>query len=281
LDIFTRYEGNSEKYKDKINIEEVSYKLLEIMDASNLEVGRLDRVGSGINGLDRFLQGGFPKKSITLVSGPPGGGKSIFCFQFLYEGVKNNEKCLFLTLDKKVEGLLEQSRQLGIDFQPAIEQNLIKFMFLDINQKLIYETMLNEILNGEYDRIVLDSITPLSEMPIYIRNPEDFNIDTSNSVKYDDYSKNTSPPTRRLHLLYIMNALESSSATSLVTSELPSGSKSLSRDGISEFLADGVITLSLDPMMDRRKLSIMKMRNTKHTLKPQDIVIDSGGIKII
>jgi len=251
------------------------------MDASNLEVERLDRVGSGISGLDRFLQGGFPKKSITLVSGPPGGGKSIFCFQFLYEGVKNNEKCLFLTLDKKVEGLLEQARHLGIDFQPAIEQNLIKFIFLDINQKLIYETMLNEILNGEYDRIVLDSITPLSEMPIYIRNPEDFNIDTSNSVKYDDYSDNTNPPTRRLHLLYIMNALETSNATSLVTSELPSGSHALSRDGISEFLADGVITLSLDPTMDRRKLSIMKMRNTKHTLKPQDIAIDSGGIRIV
>jgi KaiC/GvpD/RAD55 family RecA-like ATPase len=249
------------------------------MDESSLQVGRIDRIRTGIDGLDNIIQGGLPKKSTTLISGPPGGGKSIFCFQFLYEGAKNGEKCLFLTLDKKVEGLLTQAKELGMDFQPAIEQNLVKFMFLNINQKLIYETMMNEILKGEYDRIVLDSITPLSEMPIYIRNPEELDIDTSNMIGHSD--DNAGLPNRRLHLLFIMNALESTKATSVVTSELPAGSHMLSRDGISEFLSDGVITLSLDPTMDRRKISVMKMRNTKHTLKPQDIMIDSGGIKFL
>ena len=85
-------------------------------------------------------------------------------------------------------------------------------------------------------------------------------------------------PTRRLHLHYIMNALETAQCTSLVTSEVPVGSSGLSRDSISEFLADGVITLSLDPTMDRRKLSVVKMRSTKHTLRPQDIEIGRGGI---
>ena len=88
-------------------------------------------------------------------------------------------------------------------------------------------------------------------------------------------------PIRRLHLRYIMNALETSRSTSIVTSELPVGSHQLSRDGISEFLADAVVILSVDPTMDRRKLSVMKMRNTKHTLKPQDIMIDYGGLKFI
>ena len=78
-----------------------------------------------------------------------------------------------------------------------------------------------------------------------------------------------------------MDALESSDTTSIVTSELPMGSSLLSRDGISEFLADGVITFNLDPTMDRRKISVMKMRNTKHTLKPQDIEISEGGIRLI
>jgi KaiC/GvpD/RAD55 family RecA-like ATPase len=78
-----------------------------------------------------------------------------------------------------------------------------------------------------------------------------------------------------------MNALETSESTSVVTSELPMGSSLLSRDGISEFLADGVISLNFDTTMDRRKLSVMKMRNTKHTLKPHDIVISEGGISFI
>jgi len=239
----------------------------------------MERVKTGIQGLDNMIGGGLPKESTTLVSGPPGGGKSIFCFQFLYEGVKKGEKCLFLTLDKQVEGLLTQSKELGIDFQPFIENNTVKFLFLNINKKLVYETMTNEILSGEYDRIVLDSITPLSEMPISLKSIEvDNNMDIADS---EELLSETNAPLRRLHLRYIMNALETSKATSVITSELPTGSSFLSRDGISEFLADGVVTLSLDPTMDRRKLSIMKMRNTKHSLKPHDISIDYGGIKLI
>ena len=241
---------------------------------------KMQRVKTGIEGLDRLIEGGFPKNSITLVSGPPGGGKSIFCFQFLFEGTKNGEKCLFLTLDKQVEGLLVQAKHLGFDFQPAIEKNLIKFLYLNINKKFVYEAMTNEILSGQYSRIVLDSITPLSEMPIFIRNTENASLDI-NMIETEDLPDDVNLPTRRLHLRFIMSALESSKTTAIVTSELPVGSSLLSRDGISEFLADGVITLSLDPTMDRRKLAIMKMRNTKHSLRPKDMTIDAGGIKIL
>lgn len=238
----------------------------------------MERVQTGIRGLDDLISGGLPKRSITLVSGPPGSGKSIFCFQFLYEGVQKKEKGLFLTLDKKVDSVLVQAKELGFDFQPAVEEGQVKFLFLNINKKLIYETMTNEILSGEYDRVVLDSITPLSEMPIYTRNIDSISTDTS-IVNPEDFPSDTNLPVRRLHLRYILDALESANSTSLVTSELPVGSSLLSRDGISEFLADGVILLSLDPTMDRRKLAVMKMRNTKHSLKPQDFEIDHGGIK--
>jgi circadian clock protein KaiC len=251
-----------------------------ITKLSNVSVENMQRVKTGVEGLDKLIEGGLPKSSITLISGPPGGGKSIFCFQFMYEGVKNEEKCLFLTLDKQVEGLLVQAKNLGFDFQPAIEKNLAKFLYLNINKKFIYESMTNEILSGQYSRIVLDSITPLSEMPIYIRSAENTGLDI-NTINAEDLPEGTNLPTKRLHLRFIISALESSKSTALITSELPVGSALLSRDGISEFLADGVITLSLDPTMDRRKLSIMKMRNTKHSLKPRDITIGTGGIKIV
>ncbi len=160
-----------------------------------------------------------------------------------------------------------------------MEKKLAKFLFLNVNKKLVYESMTNEILSGEYDRVVLDSITPLSEMPIYVKGTEsNFDISIINS---EEIPTNTNLPVRRLHLRFIMDALETAETTSIVTSELPVGSSLLSRDGISEFLADGVITLNFDPTMDRRKLSVMKMRNTKHTLRPQDIEIGEGGIRFI
>ena len=239
----------------------------------------MERIKTGVEGLDSVIDGGLPKKSITLVSGPPGGGKSIFCFQFLYEGLKNGEKCLFLTLDKKVEGLLVQAKELGFDFQPYIEKQNANFIFLNLSKKLVYETMTNEILSGEYDRIILDSITPLSELPIYTTNIEEKNDRAI--INPNEDSPPIHLPIRRLHLQYIMHTLETSNATSVITSELPAGSNLLSRDGLSEFLADAVIKLSLDPTMDRRKLSVVKMRNTKHTLKPQDIIISDSGISLL
>jgi KaiC/GvpD/RAD55 family RecA-like ATPase len=241
-------------------------------------LGKIVRMQTGIRGLDDLLLGGLPKESITLVSGPPGSGKSIFCYQFLMKGVEQGEKCLYLTLDKKIETHLLQALELGFNFQPAIDKGQIKFLFLNINKKLIYETMVNEILSGNYQRIVLDSITPLSEMPIYINNKE-FSSEIDN-IDHEELSTGNFP-IRRLHLHYIMNALETSRSTAIVTSELSPGSNNYSRDGLSEFLADGVIVLSLDPTMDRRKLTVMKMRSTKHTLKSQNIEIGRGGINIV
>jgi KaiC/GvpD/RAD55 family RecA-like ATPase len=249
-----------------------------IQTDNKVTVEKIERVRTGIKGLDDLLSGGLPKESITLVSGPPGSGKSIFCFQFIAKGVEEGDKCLFLTLDKKIEGLLLQANEIGINFKAAIEKGQIKFMFLNINKKLIYETMTNEILSGNYNRIVLDSITPLSEMPIYINNPEF--ISEVDNIDHEEISSGNFP-VRRLHLHYIMNALETSRCTAVVTSELPSGSTNYSRDGLSEFLADGVIILSLDPTMDRRKLAVMKMRSTKHTLKPQNMEIGKGGIQLV
>ena len=72
------------------------------MNAYSKQDQLIKRISTGINGLDGIIEGGFPNRSITLVSGPPGSGKSIFSFQFLYEGFIKNEKGLFLTLDKKV-----------------------------------------------------------------------------------------------------------------------------------------------------------------------------------
>jgi KaiC/GvpD/RAD55 family RecA-like ATPase len=82
-------------------------------------------------------------------------------------------------------------------------------------------------------------------------------------------------------LQHILNALETTDSTSLVTSEVNYDSLLCSRDGITEFLVDGVILLNFDTTMNRRKLSVMKMRSTKHTLKPHDIEIDTGGINLL
>ena len=55
-------------------------------------------VAAGIEGLDDILRGGFPQNCLFLVSGPPGAGKTTLAMQFLLEGIRRGERCLYVTL---------------------------------------------------------------------------------------------------------------------------------------------------------------------------------------
>ena len=58
------------------------------------------RLLSGVPGLDSLIGGGFLKRSITLVSGSAGIGKSTLGIQFLLEGAKRGERGLYITLEE-------------------------------------------------------------------------------------------------------------------------------------------------------------------------------------
>ncbi|MDI6807071.1 MAG: ATPase domain-containing protein, partial [Candidatus Aenigmarchaeota archaeon] len=51
----------------------------------------VERTSTGIPGLDKLIEGGYPKGSVVLVSGGPGTGKTLLGLQFIYQGAKANE----------------------------------------------------------------------------------------------------------------------------------------------------------------------------------------------
>ena len=251
----------------------------EINEGINIPDSYYKRVTTGIETLDNLLSGGLPENSITLVSGTPGSGKTILCYQYLWDGINKNEKCLFITSDERVSYIIKQANQLGFDFKPFIDQENLKFLYLDIDKTEIYREIEEEIRTGNYTRVVLDSLTPISEVPVWVSGvheiiPPDGATDTS---KYPTGSV----PATRMHIRRIMSMLSKENCTAIVTSEIPEGSRNLSRDTVSEFIADGIILLDIDTTMDRRKLTIRKMRSTNHSLKPHDIQIAEGGIKFL
>jgi len=237
------------------------------------------RVSTGINRLDELLSGGLPRNSVTLVSGTPGSGKTILCYHYIAEGLKKGEKCLYLTSDERVENILKQAREIGFDFQSAVNTGQMKFVYMDLDKNTIHREVEEEVKNGGYSRIVLDSLTPVAEVPVWVSGVHEI-IPSEESRATKGYPVGSVPATR-IHIRRIMSILNNKNVTSLVTSEVPEGSRGLSRDTISEFLVDGIILMDLDMTMDRRKLTIRKMRATKHTLRPQDIMITEGGIKFV
>src|SRR5215470_17633374 len=56
------------------------------------------RVSTGIYGLDDILHGGLPGGQVYLVEGGPGAGKTTLGLQFLIEGRKRGERCMYIGL---------------------------------------------------------------------------------------------------------------------------------------------------------------------------------------
>jgi circadian clock protein KaiC len=66
-----------------------------------------DRARTGVPGLDEVLHGGFIRNRLYLVDGNPGSGKTTLALQFLREGVRRGERCLYVTLSETREELIE------------------------------------------------------------------------------------------------------------------------------------------------------------------------------
>ena len=77
----------------------------------------IPRIPSGISSFDDMVSsngtGGIPENTVTLVYGPPKVGKSIFCYQFMYNGLKESEPCLYITTDYGIKQLQQNTLDFG------------------------------------------------------------------------------------------------------------------------------------------------------------------------
>ncbi|RLF99149.1 MAG: hypothetical protein DRN47_04180, partial [Candidatus Wolframiiraptor sp.] len=83
-----------------------------------------ERVSTGIPKLDQMLGGGLLKGRTYLVTGETGVGKTILSLQFLLEGLKNGEQCIYVSLDERIEGVLRGALSLGWDLWEYVNNGL-------------------------------------------------------------------------------------------------------------------------------------------------------------
>lgn len=73
----------------------------------------MERIKSGVPGLDEIIEGGFIKGHQILLAGNSGTGKTIFGCQFLLEGARRNEKGLYLTLEEAPKSIIENMKRFS------------------------------------------------------------------------------------------------------------------------------------------------------------------------
>jgi KaiC/GvpD/RAD55 family RecA-like ATPase len=85
-----------------------------------------ERIHVGIEGLDQLMEGGFLKPSTILLIGPPGVGKSIFCEQFVWEGLTHNDYVLYFVLDFPPSELIRRMMRFNWNVSPYITSDFPK-----------------------------------------------------------------------------------------------------------------------------------------------------------
>jgi circadian clock protein KaiC len=117
-------------------------------------------LASGIPGLDALVGGGLLKRSVTLVSGSTGVGKTTFALQFVLEGARRNEAGLYVTLEEGPEQLLASAGSLGLPLQEAVDAGLVEILY--VSREYIragqFLTVLADRLQAlKASRVVVDS----------------------------------------------------------------------------------------------------------------------------
>ena len=242
----------------------------------------MDRVLTGIRGLDEVLKGGLPKGRTILVVGSPGSGKTTFAAQFLVGGAKAGEPGLYVSLDETPERVkvdlssfgwdldsLERGGKLTfIDATPlkrpshrfvesgTARENPVSFAIPELTLPSLVRTIRRIAAEEETQRIVIDPITSLM-----LRYPE--------QIK------------RRRALLLFFDALESTGCTCLVTSELRT-SELERRFQLEEYLSQGVILLHtmIHEGSIVRGIQVEKMRGISHDEQLRPYQITETGIEV-
>lgn len=223
---------------------------------------KLNKVPTGIPKLDSMLEGGFPENSSVLLYGTPGVGKSIFCQQFLYEGLKNNEKCIFLTFDVRPETIETSMSRFGWDTANKIifldcfsyrigTQSPSRYALTglsDLNQlSMIFEDILNDT-EKERKRIVVDSLSTL----LLYSDPE-------------------------LSLKFLKDFIASAiSQKSTILFTIEEGIHDEKTVAIVNYMSEGQIEMKFE--MDKRLMRVTKMRDTAVSRSWSEFDITKKGI---
>lgn len=228
----------------------------------------ISKAPTGIKGLDEITYGGLPKGRPSLICGNAGSGKSLFAAEFLYHGAKDyNERGLLVSFEETQNEIITNVASLGFDFNKLIAQKM-----LSINHVHVDRDEFDEI--GAYN---LDGLFIQLNHIVKTLNIKRIVIDTL-EVLFGNF---TDQAILRTEVQRLFRWVKQNNLTAIITAE--TGSNSISRYGLEEYVADCVILLDnrLEQQISTRRLRVIKYRGSNHRSNEYPFLIDKNGIIVL
>jgi circadian clock protein KaiC len=224
----------------------------------------LEPCATGVAGLDDILCGGLPKGCLYLVDGNPGVGKTTLAIQFLLEGVRRQESCLYVTLSETKPELerVAASHDWSLNGIEIIELSAIE-RAIGKGPKTMFQS--SEVELSQLDTLLLETVDRLQPQRIVLDSLSEMRLLAQNPLRY-----------RRQILTLKQRFAERGCTVILLDDRSAAGT-----DVQVQSIVHGMISLTNAPLqygVMRRTLTVIKLRGIKYREGSHDYVIKKGGL---
>ena len=225
----------------------------------------MERISTGIEGLDELVEGGFPESASILISGPAGAMKSLIGLQYLVYGAEHDQPGLYISIEAFDTELQWDAEKFGWDIQALQDQDKLLFTVYDPVElpKFAMKTLRSDIVinliklidSTGIKRVVFDAITPIA---LEIKDQSEF----------------------RTIMFTISKLMKEKGVTTLFIAE-ESDEKIV--EHVEEFVMDGIIETFFEKEDSKNKpsLRVKKMLGTSHSAKLHRLEVGKSGVRVL
>jgi circadian clock protein KaiC len=223
--------------------------------------GGSKRIKTGMTKLDALLGDGIPPGSSILLSGVTGTGKTLLSLETLYRGATQfDEKGTYFSFDETPARLIAAAASMGWDLEREIKRGMIELVFVPqprVTVEKHVQMICDSIKRFLPRRIVVDSLSML-------------------------FSKILDPRIAQEKTFHLSTVIQEAQAMGYLITDVPYGSRRISRLDVEETMVDGIIVLSSEEAKKgrERSLEVYKLRNSNHRQGRFPMQIRKGGITV-
>lgn len=222
--------------------------------------GEQKQLSTGLRELNDLMGGGIEAGSSTLISGPPGTGKSSLAMQIVHAALERGERAAMFLFEESMNNLLNRADGFAMSLRQCIDNGMLTIRQIDpaeLSPGEFTHLVCNEALK-EARVIVIDSLNGyLSAMP-----DERFLI------------------THLHELLTFLGQREVATILVGVQNGMLGGSMTTTVDA--SYLADNVLMLRYfeDEAVVRQAISVFKKRASSHERTIREFSLDAHGVHV-
>lgn len=127
---------------------------------------KVERVDTGISGLDDMVETGFWRGSTTLIAGPTGSGKTMIGLHFIRQGLLNGEPGIYVGFQESPVQLARIMRNFDWDLQSLLDGGIFELIYrspVEMQLDSVATQLFTRVREGKVKRVVIDALGDLKK----------------------------------------------------------------------------------------------------------------------